>query len=161
MANLKEGAVAPEFILPRNGGGTVSLAQFRGKSVVLFFYPKDDTSGCTAESIAFTALAGDFAAAGAVVIGMSPDSVKKHDKFAKKYDLSVILAADEEKAVLNDYGVWVEKSMYGRKYMGVERTTVLIDAKGIVRRVWEKVKVPGHAEEVLAAVRSLAESGQK
>jgi len=161
MANLKEGAVAPEFILPRNGGGTVSLAQFRGKSVVLFFYPKDDTSGCTAESIAFTALAGDFAAAGAVVIGMSPDSVKKHDKFAKKYDLSVILAADEEKAVLNDYGVWVEKSMYGRKYMGVERTTVLIDANGIVRRVWEKVKVPGHAEEVLAAVRSLAESGQK
>lgn len=161
MANLKEGAVAPEFILPRNGGGTVSLAQFRGKSVVLFFYPKDDTSGCTAESIAFTALAGDFAAAGAVVIGMSPDSVKKHDKFAKKYDLSVILAADEEKAVLNDYGVWVEKSMYGRKYMGVERTTVLIDAKGIVRRVWEKVKVPGHAEEVLAAVRGLAESGQK
>jgi peroxiredoxin Q/BCP len=161
MANLKEGAVAPEFILPRNGGGTVSLAQFRGKSVVLFFYPKDDTSGCTAESIAFTALAGDFAAAGAVVIGMSPDSVKKHDKFAKKYDLSVILAADEEKAVLNDYGVWVEKSMYGRKYMGVERTTVLIDANGIVRGVWEKVKVPGHAEEVLAAVRSLAESGQK
>ncbi|CAN7371067.1 peroxiredoxin [Pararhizobium sp. LjRoot235] len=161
MANLKEGAFAPEFILPRNGGGIVSLAQFRGKSVVLFFYPKDDTSGCTAESIAFTALAGDFAAAGAVVIGMSPDSVKKHDKFAKKYDLSVILAADEEKAVLNDYGVWVEKSMYGRKYMGVERTTVLIDAKGIVRRVWEKVKVPGHAEEVLAAVRSLAESGQK
>jgi peroxiredoxin Q/BCP len=161
MANLKEGAVAPEFILPRNGGGTVSLAEFRGKSVVLFFYPKDDTSGCTAESIAFTALAGDFAAAGAVVIGMSPDSVKKHDKFAKKYDLSVILAADEEKAVLNAYGVWVEKSMYGRKYMGVERTTVLIDANGIVRRVWEKVKVPGHAEEVLAAAKNLAESGGK
>lgn len=161
MANLKEGAVAPEFILPRNGGGTVSLAEFKGKSVVLFFYPKDDTSGCTAESIAFTALAGDFAAAGAVVVGMSPDSVKKHDKFAKKYDLSVILAADEEKAVLNDYGVWVEKSMYGRKYMGVERTTVLIDANGIVRRVWEKVKVAGHAEEVLAAAKNLAESGEK
>ncbi|MBW9062045.1 peroxiredoxin [Rhizobium herbae] len=161
MANLEEGASAPEFTLPRDGGGTVSLAQFRGKSVVLFFYPKDDTSGCTAESIAFTALAGDFAAAGAVVIGMSPDSVKKHDKFAKKYDLSVILAADEEKSVLNAYGVWVEKSMYGRKYMGVERTTVLIDANGIVRRVWGKVKVPGHAEEVLAAVKSLAESGGK
>ncbi len=161
MANLKEGASAPEFTLPRDGGGTVSLAQFRGKSVVLFFYPKDDTSGCTAESIAFTALAGDFAAAGAVVIGMSPDSVKKHDKFAKKYDLSVILAADEEKAVLNAYGVWVEKSMYGRKYMGVERTTVLIDTNGIVRRVWEKVKVAGHAEEVLAAAESLAESGGK
>lgn len=161
MANLAEGALAPEFTLPRDGGGTVSLAQFRGKSVVLFFYPKDDTSGCTAESIAFTALAGDFAAAGAVVIGMSPDSVKKHDKFARKYDLSVILAADEEKAVLNAYGVWVEKSMYGRKYMGVERTTVLIDANGIVRRVWEKVKVPGHAEEVLAAAKNLAESGGK
>ena len=161
MANLAEGALAPEFTLPRDGGGTVSLAQFRGKSVVLFFYPKDDTSGCTAESIAFTALAGDFATAGAVVIGMSPDSVKKHDKFARKYDLSVILAADEEKAVLNAYGVWVEKSMYGRKYMGVERTTVLIDANGIVRRVWEKVKVPGHAEEVLAAAKNLAESGGK
>ncbi|MFT2212872.1 peroxiredoxin [Rhizobium giardinii] len=161
MANLAEGALAPEFTLPRDGGGTVSLAQFRGKSVVLFFYPKDDTSGCTAESIAFTALAGDFAAAGAVVIGMSPDSVKKHDKFARKYDLSVILAADEEKAALNAYGVWVEKSMYGRKYMGVERTTVLIDANGIVRRVWEKVKVPGHAEEVLAAAKNLAESGGK
>ena len=161
MANLAEGALAPEFTLPRDGGGTVSLAQFRGKSVVLFSYPKDDTSGCTAESIAFTALAGDFAAAGAVVIGMSPDSVKKHDKFARKYDLSVILAADEEKAVLNAYGVWVEKSMYGRKYMGVERTTVLIDANGIVRRVWEKVKVPGHAEEVLAAAKNLAESGGK
>jgi peroxiredoxin Q/BCP len=161
MANPEEGALAPEFTLPRDGGGTVSLAQFRGKSVVLFFYPKDDTSGCTAESIAFTALAGDFAAAGAVVIGMSPDSVKKHDKFARKYDLSVILAADEEKAVLNAYGVWVEKSMYGRKYMGVERTTVLIDANGIVRRVWEKVKVPGHAEEVLAAAKNLAESGGK
>jgi len=161
MANLKEGAIAPEFTLPRDGGGTVSLAQFRGKSVVLFFYPKDDTSGCTTESIAFSSLAGEFAAAGAVVIGMSPDSVKKHDKFAKKYDLSVVLAADEEKAVLNDYGVWVEKSMYGRRYMGVERTTVLIDANGLVRRVWEKVKVAGHAEEVLAAVKNLAESSQK
>lgn len=161
MANLKEGAAAPEFILPRDGGGTVSLAEFRGKSVVLFFYPKDDTSGCTAESIAFTALASEFAAAGAVVIGMSPDSVKKHDKFAKKYDLSVILAADEDKTVLNAYGVWVEKSMYGRRYMGVERTTVLIDANGLVRRVWEKVKVAGHAEEVLAATKSLAERAGK
>ena len=161
MANLKEGAVAPNFTLPRDGGGTVSLADYRGKSVVLFFYPKDDTTGCTAESIAFTGLAGDFAAAGSVVIGMSPDSVKKHDKFAKKYDLSVILAADEEKTALNDYGVWVEKSMYGRKYMGVERTTVLIDANGIVQRIWEKVKVAGHADEVLAAAKNLAESSGK
>lgn len=161
MANLKEGAVAPDFTLPRDDGGIVSLADYRGKSVVLFFYPKDDTTGCTAESIAFTALAGDFAAAGSVVIGMSPDSVKKHDKFAKKYDLSVILAADEEKTALNDYGVWVEKSMYGRKYMGVERTTVLIDANGIVQRIWEKVKVAGHADEVLAAAKNLAESSGK
>ena len=157
MANIAEGALAPDFILPRNGGGTVSLEEFRGKTVVLFFYPKDDTSGCTAESIAFTALKDAFAGAGAVVIGLSPDSVKKHDKFAKKYELSVILAADEEKAVLNAYGVWVEKSMYGRKYMGVERTTVLIGPDGRVRKIWEKVKVPGHAEEVLAAARVLAQ----
>lgn len=155
MANLTEGMMAPDFTLPRDGGGTVSLSEFKGKSVVLFFYPKDDTSGCTTESIAFTALLGEFSAAGTVVIGMSPDSVKKHDKFAKKYDLSVILAADEELTALNAYGVWVEKSMYGRKYMGVERTTVLIGTDGVVRRVWEKVKVPGHAEEVLAAAKSL------
>ena len=155
MANIAEGALAPDFTLPRNGGGTVSLREFRGRMVVLFFYPKDDTSGCTAESIAFSALSETFAEAGAVIIGLSPDSVKKHDKFAKKYELSVILAADEEKAVLNAYGVWVEKSMYGRKYMGVERTTVLIGTDGIVRKIWEKVKVPGHAEEVLAAARAL------
>lgn len=158
MANLKEGDIAPEFTLPRDGGGNVSLADFRGKSVVVYFYPKDDTSGCTAESIDFSTLASDFAAAGAVVIGMSPDSVKKHDKFAKKHELSVILASDEEKTVLTSYGVWVEKSMYGRKYMGVERTTVLIDEGGIVRRVWDKVKVPGHAQEVLGAVKSLSSS---
>ncbi|HTO31282.1 MAG TPA: peroxiredoxin [Pararhizobium sp.] len=156
MANLTEGTIAPDFTLPRDGGETVSLSQFKGKAIVLFFYPKDDTSGCTAESIAFTGLKDEFAAAGAVIIGLSPDSVKKHDKFAKKYDLSVILAADEEKTVVNAYGVWVEKSLYGRKYMGVERTTLLIDAEGVVRRLWEKVKVPGHAEEVLAAVKDLA-----
>jgi peroxiredoxin Q/BCP len=156
MANLTEGTLAPDFTLLRDGGAAVSLSQFKGKSVVLFFYPKDDTSGCTAESIAFSALLSAFSAANAVVIGVSPDSVKKHDKFAKKYDLSVILAADEEKTVLNAYGVWVEKSMYGRKYMGVERTTVLIGADGVVRHVWEKVRVPGHAEEVLAAAQGLA-----
>jgi len=155
VTELTIGAPAPDFTLPRDGGGTVSLAAFRGKAVVLFFYPKDDTSGCTAESIAFTALSGDFEAAGAVIIGLSPDSVKSHDKFAKKHSLSVILASDEEKATLSAYGVWVEKSMYGRKYMGVERTTVLIDKDGNLARVWEKVKVPGHAEEVLDAVKSL------
>lgn len=155
MANLTEGALAPDFALPRDGGGTVSLSDFRGQPVVLFFYPKDDTSSCTTESIAFSGLLGAFSQAGAVVIGMSPDSVKKHDKFAKKYDLSVILASDEDLAVLNSYGVWVEKSMYGRKYMGVERTTLLISPDGVIRRVWPKVKVAGHAEEVLAATQNL------
>ncbi|WP_276118221.1 peroxiredoxin [Pararhizobium qamdonense] len=156
MANLTEGAIAPDFTLPREGGGTVSLGDFNGKSVVLFFYPKDDTSGCTTESIAFSGLLSEFSQAGTVVIGMSPDSVKKHDKFAKKYDLSVILASDEDLSVLNSYGVWVEKSMYGRKYMGVERTTLLIGPDGVIRRIWPKVKVAGHAEEVLAAAKSLA-----
>lgn len=156
MANLTEGAIAPDFTLPRDGGGTVSLGDFKGKSVVLFFYPKDDTSGCTTESIAFSGLLSEFSQAGTVVIGMSPDSVKKHDKFAKKYDLSVILASDEDLSVLNSYGVWVEKSMYGRKYMGVERTTLLIGPDGVIRRIWPKVKVAGHAQEVLAAAKSLA-----
>ncbi|OJF93350.1 peroxiredoxin [Pararhizobium antarcticum] len=155
MTELTIGASAPDFTLPRDGGGTVSLAEFKGKAVVLFFYPKDDTSGCTAESIAFTSLAADFEAAGAVIIGLSPDSVKSHDKFAKKHALSVILASDEEKATLSDYGVWVEKSMYGRKYMGVERTTVLIDKDGNLASVWQKVKVPGHAEAVLDAAKAL------
>lgn len=155
MASLTEGTIAPDFTLPRDGGGTVSLSEFKGKIVVLFFYPKDDTTGCTAESIAFTALADQFASAGAVVIGMSPDSAKKHDKFIAKHNLSVILAADEDQSVLTAYGVWTEKSMYGRKYMGVERTTVLIGTDGLIKQVWEKVKVPGHAEEVLAAVKGL------
>lgn len=155
MTALTIGTPAPDFTLARDGGGTVSLGEFKGKAVVLFFYPKDDTSGCTAESIAFTALSDGFEAAGAVIIGLSPDSVKSHDKFAKKHALSVILASDEEKATLSAYGVWVEKSMYGRKYMGVERTTVLIDADGKVAKVWEKVKVPGHAEDVLQAVKAL------
>lgn len=156
MANLTEGALAPDFTLPRDGGGTVSLSDFKGNPVVLFFYPKDDTSSCTTESIAFSGLLDAFFEVGAVVIGMSPDSVKKHDKFAKKYDLSVILASDEDLTVLNSYGVWVEKSMYGRKYMGVERTTLLIGPDGVIRRVWPKVKVAGHAEEVLAATQNLA-----
>jgi len=152
MAALTEGSNAPEFTLPRDGNGSVSLSEFRGRKVVLYFYPKDDTSGCTAEAIAFTALADAFDKAGAVVIGMSPDSAKKHDKFIAKHDLGVILAADEEKATLQDYGVWVEKSMYGRKYLGVERSTFLIDENGTIVRIWRKVKVPGHAEEVLAAI---------
>jgi len=152
---LVEGAVAPQMNLPRDGGGNVSLAELAGKKVVLYFYPKDDTSGCTTEALDFTALSGEFAKAGAVVIGLSPDPVKAHDKFIAKHDLGVILASDEDKTVLEAYGVWKEKSMYGRQYMGVERSTFLIDASGKIARIWRKVKVKGHAQEVLEAVRSL------
>lgn len=122
--------------------------------MVLFFYPKDDTSGCTAEAVAFSALEGEFNAANTAILGLSPDSVKKHDAFKAKHAITVPLASDEEKKILQDYGVWVEKSMYGKKYMGVERTTVLIDESGKIQRVWNKVSVPGHAEEVLEAARA-------
>lgn len=155
MEHIKPGAQAPDFNLPGSGGTEISLSAHRGSIVVLFFYPKDDTSGCTAEAIDFTALKPEFDALDVVLIGMSPDSVKKHDKFIAKHELSVDLASDEEKAVLATYGVWVEKSMYGRKYMGVERTTLLIDREGNIARVWNKVKVPGHAAEVLEAARAL------
>ena len=155
MEHIKPGAQAPDFNLPGSGGTEISLSAHRGSIVVLFFYPKDDTSGCTAEAIDFTALKPEFDALDVVLIGMSPDSVKKHDKFIAKHELSVDLASDEEKAVLATYGVWVEKSMYGRKYMGVERTTLLIDRQGNIARVWNKVKVPGHAAEVLEAARTL------
>lgn len=152
---LEEGKKAPDFKLPGDSGETIHLAALKGGLVVLFFYPKDDTSGCTKEAIAFSELLPDFEAAGARVIGLSPDSVKSHEKFKNKHDLKVALAADEEKKVLEKYGVWVEKSMYGRKYMGVERTTILIDEKGKVARIWRKVKVPGHAEAVLKAIGEL------
>ncbi|HEV7309089.1 peroxiredoxin [Ensifer sp.] len=155
MARPVPGDVAPDFTLPRDGGGTVSLSAMRGQPVVLFFYPKDDTQACTLEAISFSALANDFASAGIALIGLSPDSVKKHERFAKKHNLTVPLAADEEKAVVEAYGVWVEKMMYGRKYMGVERCTFLIGADGVVKRVWEKVKVDGHAEDVLEAAKAL------
>ena len=155
MADLTIGQEAPDFELPRDGGGSVRLSSLRGKTVIVYFYPKDDTSGCTAEAIEFTALASQFDAAGAVVIGISPDSVKAHDRFKEKHALSVVLASDPDHHVLEEWGVWVQKSMYGRKYMGVERTTVLIDGTGTIRQVWRKVKVPGHAAEVLEAARSL------
>ena len=155
MAGLGQGDVAPEFELPRDGGGSISLAALRGKPIVLFFYPKDDTKACTEEAISFSALAKEFQEAGIALVGISPDSAKSHDRFTKKHDLTVALGADEDKAVANAYGVWVEKSMYGRKYMGVERTTFLIDRQGVISRVWEKVKVPGHADEVLAAAKTL------
>jgi len=151
---LTIGAAAPDFELPLDGGSNLKLSSLRGRKVVLYFYPKDDTSGCTREAIDFSRLKPDFARAGAEVIGLSPDSVKSHDKFKKKHGLDLALAADEDKAVLEAYGVWVQKSMYGRKYMGVERTTVLIDAEGRIDRIWPKVSVPGHAEEVLAAVQA-------
>lgn len=155
MAKIETGQTAPDFELPGDGGSTIRLSDHRGKAVVLFFYPKDDTSGCTAEATAFSGLAKEFDAEGAVVIGISPDSVKSHDKFKSKHSLAVPLAADEEKAALEAYGVWAEKSMYGKKYMGVERTTVLVAPDGTIARIWPKVKVPGHAEDVLEAVRSL------
>lgn len=154
MTIPEAGDAAPSFELPRDGGGTIGLGEQAGKKVVLFFYPKDDTSGCTAEAIAFSQLLPQFEEAGIVVIGLSPDSVKKHDKFKAKHELTVPLASDEEKTVLQAYGVWVEKSMYGRKYMGVERSTFLVAGDGKVVKAWRKVKVPGHAEEVLEAARA-------
>ena len=152
---LKEGDKARAFKLPSSAGRTVSLATLKGKKAVLYFYPKDDTSGCTREAIDFTGLAKDFEKTGTVVLGISPDPVAKHEKFIAKYDLGIELLADEEQSMLQAYGVWQEKSMYGRKYMGVVRTTFLIDEKGKIARVWDKVKVAGHADEVLAAARDL------
>ena len=148
------GAPAPAFRLPAPGG-EVALADHGGKAVVLYFYPKDDTPGCTTEALDFTAAADAFAAAGATVIGVSKDSVKSHEKFAKKRELRVALASDEHGTTCEDYGVWVEKSMYGKTYMGIERATFLIDGAGIVRGVWRKVKVKGHVDEVLEAARAL------
>jgi peroxiredoxin Q/BCP len=155
MTALDIGSNAPDFTLPRDGGGTITLSGLRGNPVVLYFYPKDDTSGCTQEAIEFSGLKPQFEKLGAKVIGMSPDPVKKHDKFKTKHDLKIELVADEDKAIIESYGLWVEKSMYGRKYMGVERTTFLIDSDGRIAKVWNKVKVPGHAAEVLEATRAL------
>ncbi len=151
---LTVGDIAPEFTLPGDGGSTIALSSYRGKKVVLYFYPKDDTSGCTKEAIEFNGLKAEFEKANTVIIGMSPDSAKSHDKFKTKYDLTFPIAADEDKAALEAYGVWVEKSMYGRKYMGVERTTVLIGTEGHILAIWPKVKVNGHAAEVLKAAQT-------
>jgi thioredoxin-dependent peroxiredoxin len=151
----QDGDKAPDFELAADTGEALKLSKLKGKPVVLYFYPKDDTSGCTAEAKDFSRLAADFRKAGVEVIGVSPDSVESHAKFRKKHALSVRLAADADKAVANAYGVWVEKSMYGRKYMGVERSTFLIDKAGRIAKSWRKVKVPGHAEEVLGAAKAL------
>jgi len=153
--DLKVGAKAPSFTLDADSGGKLSLSGLKGQTVVLYFYPKDDTSGCTAEAIAFSKAAKAFAAADAIVIGVSKDSVASHQKFKAKHRLAVTLAADEDIKVAEAYGVWVEKSMYGRRYMGMERATFLIDGKGVIRHIWRKVKVGGHSEDVLAAVKAL------
>jgi peroxiredoxin Q/BCP len=152
---LKPGDPAPPFDLPTAGGGRVSLASLKGKRVVLYFYPKDDTPGCTQEALNFTEKAKAFSAAKAVIVGVSRDSVAKHEKFAAKHGLSVILAADDEGKATEAYGVWGEKTLYGRKFMGIERATFLIDAKGKVAHVWRKVRVPGHVEDVLKVVKAL------
>ncbi len=150
-----EGDMAPDFELPVTEKGVMSLSSLKGKPVVLFFYPKDDTSGCTKEAVEFTAALPEFEKIGVAVLGISPDPLKKHDKFVEKHSLGMPLISDEEKTALNAYGVWVEKSMYGKKYMGVERSTFLIDADGKIAKAWRKVKVPGHVDEVLAAARRI------
>ncbi len=149
------GDLAPNFTLPGAGGGEVSLAALKGEKVVLYFYPRDDTPGCTTEALEFTALADEFKAAGASVVGISKDTVAKHDKFITKHDLGVILASDAEGDVCERYGVWVEKSMYGKTSMGIERASFLIDAEGRIAQVWRKVKAKGHAAEVLEATKAL------
>ncbi|MGR3513370.1 MAG: thioredoxin-dependent thiol peroxidase [Paracoccaceae bacterium] len=149
------GQPAPDFTLPRDGGGDLTLSAMQPKTVVLYFYPKDDTPGCTKEAIGFTEAADAFEAAGAVVIGVSKDTVAKHDKFVAKHDLGVALVSDEESDVCEQFGVWVEKSMYGKKYMGIERATFLIDGSGTVVQEWRKVKVPGHVDAVLEAAKAL------
>ena len=154
MSNLIEGAPAPDFELA-GADGPVRLADYAGKPLVVYFYPKDDTSGCTREAQDFTALAGDFAKAGVSLLGVSKDSLVSHAKFTAKYGLAVPLASDPEGAMIEAYGSWVEKNMYGRKYMGIERSTFLIDASGKLARIWRKVKVPGHAAEVLKAAQAL------
>jgi peroxiredoxin Q/BCP len=153
---LKENQMAPDFELPTVGGKTIRLSDFRGnKVVVLYFYPKDDTPGCTKEACFFRDIRAEFEAAGAEILGVSVDSVASHEKFAEKYHLPFPLLSDENKKVVNDYGVWVEKSMYGKKYFGTERTTFVIDKEGVIRKIWPKVKVEGHVDEVLDFVKSL------
>ena len=154
-AALSPGDLAPAFDLPTDGGGRVSLAGLKGRTVVLYFYPKADTPGCTTEGQDFTALGDRFAAANAVVIGVSRDAVKKLDRFKAKRELGVILASDEDGQITEAFGVWGEKQLYGRTYMGVERATFLIGADGTVRRTWRKVKVTDHAAAVLAATQAL------
>lgn len=155
MSELKAGDRAPDFLLPAGGGATISLAALRGSKIVLYFYPSDDTETCTKEAIAFNQLRHQFMKCGTQVIGVSPDTLASHEKFKRKRQLALTLAADEAKSAIQAYGVWKEKTLYGRTYMGVERTTLLIDGEGVIARIWRKVRVNGHAEEVLAAAQAL------
>jgi len=155
MTDITEGHAAPAFDLATDGDGRVTLDALKGKSVVLYFYPKADTPGCTTEGLDFSALADQFAAANTVVIGVSRDGVKKLDRFKAKHDLKIILSSDEDGVVCEAYGTWIMKKLYGREYMGVERATFLIDGAGVVRRIWRSVKVKGHAEQVLYAAQFL------
>jgi peroxiredoxin Q/BCP len=152
---LTPGSKAPDFTLPRDGGGSVSLRDFKGKKVVVYFYPKADTSGCTKEAIAFSALEREFTKAGTAVLGVSADPVKALDSFKTKHKLTIPLVTDETRKMLDAYGVWGKKSMYGRSYMGITRTTFLIGPDGRIAQIWPKVKIPGHAEAVLASARAL------
>ncbi|NWG45411.1 MAG: thioredoxin-dependent thiol peroxidase [Alphaproteobacteria bacterium] len=155
MAELTEGQKAPSFTLPTDAGGTVRLGDLKGRRIVLYFYPKDDTSGCTKQALAFTEKRAAIEALKAIVIGVSKDSVAAHDKFKAKHLLAITLGSDEDGKVVERYGVWVEKSMYGRSYMGIDRSTFLIDEAGVIRRIWRKVKVPGHVEAVIEALKAL------
>ena len=155
MSGPAVGELAPDFDLPTDGGGRVSLSSLKGRLVVLYFYPKDDTPGCTNEAKAFSEAAAEFEAAGVTVIGASKDSLARNEKFKAKYGLNLILASDAESTVIEAYGSWVEKSLYGRQYMGIDRSTFLFDKAGTLARVWRKVRVPGHAVDVLEAVREL------
>jgi peroxiredoxin Q/BCP len=155
VTKLQAGSPAPDFDLPADGGGRIRLADLRGRKVVLYFYPKDDTPTCTAEAIAFNGLRKEFAATETELIGFSADSPKRHDRFKKKYGLDFPLVSDEDRSTVEAYGLWVQKSLYGRKYMGIERTTLLIDGAGKIARIWPKVDIKGHAEEVLEAAKAL------
>ena len=156
MAAVKEGDAAPDFELPTDGGGRFRLSDQRGRPVVLYFYPKDDTSGCTREAIEFSARKPDFDEMETLILGISPDDERSHDRFKQKYGLAITLAADAEKRAAEAYGVWVEKSMYGRRYMGVDRSTFVIDRNGAIAKIWRNVKVPGHVDDVVDVVRLVA-----
>ena len=155
MPQLSEGDMAPEFTLPTTDGGRISVTDLRGGPAVIYFYPKDDTPGCTAQATSFSLLMPEFERIGVRVVGISPDSVRKHGRFSAKHGLTVTLGSDTDAAAAQAYGVWAEKSMFGRKYMGIERTTFLLDGTGRIVRIWRKVKVRGHAEEVLTAAKEL------